>query len=153
MARHLNLASRGYGQITQGADHATWAAQVKQLGGVATVWPFSSSNYGEPAARFDPATYSDLVNTGELSGIGSKTTANGAWVYVLATAMTGTSDVVNTYDNSAQATDAEAALAGPDPNSLAGKIAAVEGELGTAGKFLLWGSVGLGLFWVFRKLK
>lgn len=152
--RLLNLRQGGgYGAIAQGADYPTWAAQVQALGGVATVWPFQTSNYGEPAARFDSATYSQLVNNGTLSGIGAQATTSGAWVYVIATAMTGTSDVVTTYNGSVEPTAQELALAGPDPNTLAGKLAAVEDSLGTAGKWLLWGSVGLGLLWVARKLK
>ena len=71
------------------ATYARWAASVEQLGGVATNWPFGTGlyakYYGQPAARFDVATYATLYNAGRIDANAPQQT-NGAstYAYVLA---------------------------------------------------------------------
>lgn len=77
-------------QVTQDqATFAQWAASVEQLGGVPTNWPFQSGlygrYYGQPAARFDVATYANVANAGGIDmNAPQQTTANNQYVYVLA---------------------------------------------------------------------
>ena len=104
--------------LTQGEGYAQWALDTKSLGGVATVWPFSDSYRGQPAARFDAATFAALVNAGQLSTSGTQATTSGAWVYVLASAMTGDNQVVQDASNFVQPTpDEEAAAAAASPST------------------------------------
>jgi hypothetical protein len=73
---------------------AEWAAAVKQAGGRATVWPFD--NTGRSAAAFPAATYVQLYNGGHLPTDGTQASGNNQTVYVLASAMTGSSEVDDT---------------------------------------------------------
>ena len=71
-------------------DFATWAAQVKADGGVATVLPPSvpdplQAYVGQPAARYSNALYATLFNAGQIDPSTPQVAAvNGAYVYVLA---------------------------------------------------------------------
>lgn len=90
--------------IGDGQGFQAWTVTVQQLGGQAVTWPFgwegdnNGPYIGAPAARFDIATFTNLVNAGTIgandpSGI----TNNGQYAYVLAP-----SSVVNTAPSNAQ---------------------------------------------------
>lgn len=77
--------------IGDGESYQAWTVDVANLGGVATTWPFgwngqNSGPYtGAPAARFDTATFQQLLAAGTIGAndpVGM--TTNGAYVYVLA---------------------------------------------------------------------
>lgn len=77
--------------IGDGESYQAWTVDVKNLGGVATTWPFgwngaSSGPYtGAPAARFDAATFQALLSSGVIAATDpTGITTNQQWVYVLA---------------------------------------------------------------------
>lgn len=92
--------------IGDGESYQAWTVDVANLGGVATTWPFgwngqNSGPYtGAPAARFDTATFQQLLAAGTI-GANDPTgmTTNGQYVYVLAP-----SSVVNSAPSSTQMT-------------------------------------------------
>ena len=71
------------------AAYTSWAAAVKAVGGVPTVWPFKTGlykgAYGEPAARFSQADFVIAYSGNKIDTTApSQSTDNGAYVYVLA---------------------------------------------------------------------
>jgi hypothetical protein len=90
----------------------SWVDQAHSLGGVATVWPFSTgpyaSNYGQPAARFPADVFASLADAGTLPMTdGVQFNNPGTWVYVLATSMTGSSAVNDAATQLVDPTQAE----------------------------------------------
>jgi hypothetical protein len=90
--------------IGDGQNFQAWTVTVQSLGGQAVTWPFgwegaNTGPYtGAPAARFDTATFQNLVNAGTIGANDpSGMTANGQYVYVLAP-----SSVVNTAPSTTQ---------------------------------------------------
>jgi hypothetical protein len=90
--------------IGDGQNFQAWTVTVQQLGGQAVTWPFGWNGdnngpyIGAPAARFDIATFQNLVSAGTIgandpSGI----TSNGQYAYVLAP-----SSVVNSAPSNTQ---------------------------------------------------
>lgn len=85
------------------ATYGAWVDSVHALGGVATAWPFQTGayagSYGLPAARFPADTFANLANVGALPmATGVQFNVPGTWVYVLASSMTGDTNI----DNAAQ---------------------------------------------------
>lgn len=91
------------------ADYVAWVNAVHALGGIATAWPFAGVSYGRPAARFPADTFATLANAGQLPmAAGVQFNTPGTWVYVLASAMTGSSSVDDSAQAMVNATTAEA---------------------------------------------
>jgi hypothetical protein len=82
-------------------DFTTWTTQVYRIGGVPTTWPpqFQDGHAGEPAARFTQTTFAAALDAG-VPGLEDPATtrvsSSGESIYVLATAMTGGTNVVAT---------------------------------------------------------
>lgn len=90
--------------IGDGETYQSWTVDVANLGGVATTWPFgwngsNSGPYtGAPAARFDSATFQQLLSSGVIQPSDpAGVTSNQQWWYVLAPA-----SVVNTAPTETQ---------------------------------------------------
>lgn len=132
-------------------DYTSWVNLVHSLGGVATVWPFAPDVYvgnvqGQPAARFDNATYAAEFNAGALpAGVGTQAAPNGQYVYVLGSTMGGATVPAGAPPNSltlAQQIENEAFVAGDEAASAAGlpSLAAIEAA---AKKYALLAGVGV----------
>jgi hypothetical protein len=82
------------------ATYAAWVDQAHAWGGVATAWPFSTgdyaSYYGQPAARFPMDTFLAMVDDGRVDASTAIAQMNNAqtWVYLLASSMTGNTNIV-----------------------------------------------------------
>lgn len=73
------------GDVTATTAYTQWAAQVKANGGVATNWPFSDQYLGQPAARYDNATFYLLFDASQIDPSALyEATADASYVYVLA---------------------------------------------------------------------
>lgn len=70
---------------TANTAYTSWAAQVINLGGNVTTWPFQTNGwFGIPAAVFDQATYATLMQQGLLDQNSAQSNADGTLVYVAA---------------------------------------------------------------------
>jgi hypothetical protein len=135
--------------IGDGENYQAWTVDVKARGGVVTTWPFgwngtNSGPYtGAPAARFDVATFQQLLAAGIIGASDpSGMTANGQYVYVLPPASVvdsapsdqnmSTMDQVENFLFSDWG-DALAAFPGQLANELKGTVGYASNLVGTVG--------------------
>lgn len=81
---------RRLGNVLTGMSYADWLAYVKATGGASVALPSNvppsmQAYVGQPAARYDAATYASLWNAGTLDANAPQVSSNNnAYVYVVA---------------------------------------------------------------------